>query len=82
MSGGPASGGPPRPPWVLLDDTTAEQVTGLLEQITAWLLTAPAEHTSSLAQAVSGGDTDAEGIAYWVDALAARLRHCTEAAEL
>ena len=72
----------PSSPWVLLDDDTAGQVAGLLEQLTAWLLTAPERLTSPLAQAISDGDTDPTGIARWTDALAARIRHCTHASEL
>jgi len=72
----------PSSPWVLLDDDTAGQVAGLLEQLTSWLLTAPEQLTSPLAQAISDGDSDAAGIAYWTDALAARIRHCTRASEL
>lgn len=74
--------GLPRSPWVLLDDTTVEQTVALLEKLTHWLLTAAPEETSSLAQAISAGDTDTSGIASWIDALAARLRHCEQAAEL
>ena len=72
----------PTSPWVLVDDTTIEQIAALLEGMTSWLLQARPESTSSLAQAISGGDTDTAGIAYWTDALAARLRHCTDASEL
>lgn len=74
--------GLPASPWVLIDDTTIEQVAVLLESLTGWLLTAAPEHATSLAEAISAGDTDAEGIASWTDALAARLRHCTEVSEL
>lgn len=78
----PPSQGLPTSPWVLVDDNTIGQTAGLLETLTDWLLTAPPLHTASLTQAISAGDTDAEGIADWVEALAARLRRCTEAAEL
>ena len=79
---GPAAAGLPSSPWVLVDDNTVGQTARLLEELTAWLLTAAPGHTGSFADAISRGDTDAEGVAYWVDALAARLRHCTQAAEL
>ena len=72
----------PVSPWVLVDDTTIEQTAGLLEALSSWLQQAGPEHTSSLAQAISRGDTDAAGIASWTDALAARLQHCTDASEL
>ncbi|HVM14683.1 MAG TPA: hypothetical protein VM287_10175 [Egibacteraceae bacterium] len=72
----------PNSPWVLLDDTTVEQTAALLEKLTHWLLTAAPADTASLAQTLSAGDTDAAGIGHWVDALAARLRHCEQAAEL
>lgn len=76
------AGGLPSSPWVLVDDNTVGQTAQVLEQLTAWLLTAEPGHTGSFADAISRGDTDAEGVAYWIDALAARLRHCTQAAEL
>jgi len=76
------SNGLPTAPWVLVDDTTIDQTAGLLEALTSWLLHAEPASTSPLTQAISGGDTDATGIASWTDALAARLRHCTNASEL
>ena len=79
---GPDASGLPTTPWVLIDDNTVGQTARVLEKLTDWLLTAPPLHTGSFATAISRGDTDAEGVAYWVDALAARLRHCTQAAEL
>lgn len=82
MTPTPPPTAPPTSPWVLVDDTTIEQTAALLEALTSWLHQAPTEHTSSLAQAISGGDTDAAGIASWTDALVARLRHCTDASEL
>lgn len=72
----------PASPWVLVDDTTIEQTASLLEALTRWLQRAAPEHTSSLAQAISHGDTDAAGIASWAEALAGRLRNCTDASEL
>lgn len=74
--------GLPTSPWVLVDDTTIEQTAELLEALTGRLLQAPAQSTASLTQAISQGDTDAQGVASWTDALAARLRHCTDASEL
>lgn len=79
---GPVASGLPSSPWVLVDDNTVEQTARVLQELTAWLLTAPARHTGSFANAISRGDTDAQGVAYWLDALAARLRHCTQAGEL
>jgi hypothetical protein len=76
------SNGLPTAPWVLVDDTTIDQTAGLLEALTSWLLHAEPASTSALAQAISRGDTDAAGIASWTEALAARLRHCTNASEL
>lgn len=73
---------PPLSPWVLVDDNTIGQTAGLLEKLTTWLLTAPPLHTNSLAHALSRGEADHEEIAHWLDALAARLRRCAEAAEL
>jgi hypothetical protein len=72
----------PTSPWILVDDTTINQTAALLEALTSWLLHADPEHTSSLSQAISHGDTDPVGIASWTDALATRLRHCTTASEL
>lgn len=77
-----SSTGLPVSPWVLVDDTTIEQTAGLLEALSSWLQKASPELTSSLAQAISNSDTDAAGIASWTDALAARLRRCTDASEL
>ncbi len=82
MTPTPPPTGLPASPWVLVDDTTIGQTAGLLEALTTWLLQGAPEHTSSLAQAISRGDTDTAGIASWTDALAARLRHCTDASEL
>ncbi len=76
------SNGLPTAPWVLVDDTTIDQTAGLLEALTSWLLHAEPASTSPLAHAISGGDTAAAGIASWTDALAARLRNCTNASEL
>jgi hypothetical protein len=78
----PPSEGLPTSPWVLVDDNTIGQTAGLLETLTDWLLTAPPLHTNSLAHALSRAEADHEEIAHWVDALAARLRRCAEAAEL
>lgn len=78
----PVASGLPTTPWVLVDDNTVGQTARVLEELAAWLLTAAPLHTGSFANAISRGDTDAEAVAYWVDALAARLRHCTQAAEL
>lgn len=78
----PPGGILPRSPWVLIDDLTVDQTAHVLERITGWLHTAPAEHTASLAAAVSHDDTDPDGIANWVDCLAARLRRCAEGGEL
>ena len=72
----------PTSPWVLVDDNTIRQTAGLLEKLTEWLLTAPPLHTNSLSHALSRGEAEHEEIAHWVDALAARLRRCAEAAEL
>lgn len=82
MPAQPPSQGLPTSPWVLVDDNTIGQTAGLLEQLTAWLLTAPPLHTNALAHALSRSEADHQEIAHWVDALAARLRRCATGAEL
>ncbi len=82
MAAQPPVSGLPAAPWILVDDTTIDQSAGLLEALTNWLQNAAPASTSSLAHAISEGDTDPAGIAAWTDALAARLRHCTNASEL
>jgi len=79
---GLVASGLPSSPWVLVDDNTVGQTARVLEELTAWLPTAAPPHTGSFANAISRADTDAEGVAYWIEALAARLRHCTQAGEL
>ena len=78
----PPSEGLPTSPWVLVDDNTIGQTAGPFETLTDWLLTAPPLHTNSLAHALSRAEADHEEITHWVDALAAPLRRCAEAAEL
>lgn len=80
--GSPPPTGLPVSPWVLVDDTTLKQTASLLEALTSWLLDGEPAHTADLAKRISDGDTDAAGVAHWVDALAGRLRRCAEATEL
>ena len=71
-------------PWALLDTETIEGTACLLERLTDWLDdldTGPAAH--ECARALSLGETDDPvSIATWAEALAARLRHRAEQAQL
>lgn len=63
----------PPSPWILIDRTTIEQSATVLEMLAQWLAGADPAATEPCARACSAGDTDALGMAAFLDALAARL---------
>jgi hypothetical protein len=68
----------PVAPWVLLDRTSAEQITDLLEQ---WLAGGDPDAAAACARACSAGESDAFAVAGWVGCLAARLSDRIEEAD-
>ena len=63
----------PSTPWILLDRSTIEQTAAVLQALGEWLAGADPSVTEPCARACSAGDTDALGMAAYLDALAARL---------
>jgi hypothetical protein len=75
--------GPPRSPWILIDDLTVEHAAAVLERLTDWLTAAQTSGAADCAHALSLGETsDTTTIASWTEALAARLRHRAEQGQL
>lgn len=73
-----------RSPWVLVEDGVVDHSAEVLERLTNWLLTGTdTAAITTCTRALSLGETDDPiSIASWTDALAARLRHRAEQAQL
>jgi hypothetical protein len=63
---------------VLVDTTTVEQTTTVLELLEEWLAGGDPAATEACARACSAGEDDPLGVAAWIGTLAARLRDRTE----
>ena len=73
-----------RSPWVLVEDGVVDHSAEVLERLTNWLLTGTdTAAITRCTRALSLGETDDPiSIASWTDALAVRLRHRAEQAQL
>jgi len=70
-------------PWVLLDDLTVDQTACLLHRLAAWLTGPDTASAARCTRALTLGETDDPlSLASWADALAARLRHQAQQAQL
>ena len=70
-------------PWVLVDDLTVDQTTDLLDGCHLALRGTNTDAAARCARALSLGETDDPiTLATWADALAARLRHQADHAQL
>ncbi len=69
----------PTSPWVLVDDSTINDTTVLLERLVAWLRTGEVKATIDCARALSlGEDEIVDNVETWADALAGRLLACAQ----
>jgi hypothetical protein len=73
--------GLPPSPWVLIDRTTLEQTSTVLDLLEQWLAGGDPGPTEDCARACSGGQSDAFEVAAWAGTLAARLRQRIEAVD-
>ena len=69
----------PPSPWVLVDDSTINDKTVLLERLVHWLRTGDPTATVDCARALSLGEDDVvDNVETWADALAGRLLRCAQ----
>lgn len=69
----------PPSPWVLVDDSTINDTTVLLERLVHWLRTGDPTATRDCAHALSLGEDDVvDNVETWTDALAGRLLRCAQ----
>lgn len=69
----------PLSPWVLVDDSTINDTTVLLERLVHWLRTGDRTATVDCARALSLGEDDiVDNVETWADALAGRLLRCAQ----